>query len=68
VIAPVAAKLAIVLAVLHALLEVHSVSLLIFVAGLILTAILILAPLRGKRGDPTSRAEPGEADSKGQYP
>jgi len=67
VFAPVAAKLAIVLAVLHALLEVHSVSLWIVVAGSILVAILIQVPLCGKRG-PASRAEPGEGDSQSQHP
>jgi len=68
VFAPVAAKLAIVLAVLHALLEVHSVSVWIVVAGSILVAILIQVPLCGKRGGPASRAEPGEGDSQSQHP
>jgi len=64
VIAPVAAKLAIALAVLHALLEVH----LIVVALLIVAALLILVLLCGKRDGPTSRAEPGKGDPKGQHP
>jgi len=64
VIAPVAAKLAIVLAVLHALLEVH----LIVVALLIVAALLILALLCGKRGGSTSRAEPSEGDPQSQHP
>ena len=68
VIAAVAAKLAIVLAVLHSLLEVHSVSLLIVGAVLVLAAILILGLLCGNCGSPASRAEPDEADSKCQHP
>jgi hypothetical protein len=68
VLAAVAAKLAIVVAVLHALLEVHSVSLLIAVAVPVLAAILILVLLCGNRGGPTSRAEPGEGDPQSQNP
>jgi len=63
VFAAVAAKLAIVLAVLHALLEVH-----LIVVGLsIVAALLILALLCGKRGGP-ARAEPDEGDPKNQHP
>jgi hypothetical protein len=68
VLAPVAAKLAIMLAILHALLEVHFVSILIFRAVSALVAILILLLLCGNRGSQTSRAEPGEGDSKSQHP
>jgi len=68
VIAPVAAKLAIVLAILHALLEVHSVSVWIVSAGSIVAALLILALLCGKRGGPASRAKPGEGDPQSQHP
>src|SRR6266436_5965 len=64
VIAPVAAKLAIVLAILHALLEVH----LIVVAVSALAAILILFLLCGKRGGPASHAESGARDPKSQHP
>jgi hypothetical protein len=64
VIAPVAAKLAIVLAILHALVEVH----LLVVALLIVAALLILGLLWGKRGGPASRAEPGEGHPKCQHP
>ena len=64
VIAPVAAKLAIVLAILHALLEVQ----LIVIALSIVAALLILALLCGKRDGSTSRAEPGKGDPKGQHP
>src|SRR6266404_168804 len=64
VITPVAAKLAIVLAVLHALPEVH-----LIVVGLsIVAALLILALLCGNRGGPAARAEPGKGDPKGQHP
>jgi len=68
VVAPVAAKLAIVLAVLDALLEVHSVSVLIVGAGSILVAILILFLPCGNRAGPASRAEPGEGDPQSQHP
>jgi hypothetical protein len=68
VIGPVASKLAIVLAVLHALLEVQWVSLLIVGAIWILAAILILGLLCGNRGGPAGRAEPGEGDPKCQHP
>ena len=77
VVVAVAAKLAIVLAVLHALLKVPSVSVLIVVVAVsILVAImflgLILAPalvlLCGNRGNKPGRAEPGEGDSKCQHP
>jgi hypothetical protein len=57
VFAPVAAKLAIVLAVLHALLEVH----LIIAALSIVAAFLIVAPLCRKRGGPARRVECGHA-------
>ena len=65
-IAPVAAKLAIVLAILHALLKVPSVFLLIAVAVSVLAAILSL--LCGNRGGPASRAESGTGDPKSQHP
>jgi hypothetical protein len=68
VIAPVAAKLAIVLAVLDALLEVHSVSLLIVGAVSVLATILILVLLCGNRGGPARCAEPGEGDPQSQHP
>jgi len=64
VFAPVAAKLAIVLAILHALLEVQ----LIVIALSIVAALLILALLCGKRGSPASRAKPGEGDPQSQHP
>ena len=70
VVVAVAAKLAIVLAVLQALLKVPSVFELIVVAVPVpvLVAILILALLCGNRGSPASRAEPGESDPKSQHP
>jgi len=64
VFAPVAAKLAIVLAILHALPEVH----LIVVALSIVAALLTLALLCGKRSGPASRAESGARDPKSQHP
>ena len=70
VICTVAAKLAIVLTVLQALLKVPSVSELIVVAVPVLVAILILlcgVLLWRNSGSQTSRAEPGESDSKCQH-
>jgi hypothetical protein len=68
VLAPVAAKLAIVLAVLRALLELHPVSVLIVVAGSILAAILILVLRCGNGGGPASGVESGAHDPKSQHP
>jgi hypothetical protein len=65
----VAAKLAIVLAVLHALLKVPSLTALLVIAIWILVAILILAlVLRGNRGIKTRSAEPGDGNSNCQHP
>lgn len=71
-IASIAAILAIVLAVLHPLLEGPSFSALLVVAIWILVPILILALalvlLCGNCGAHAGRAEPGEGDSKCQHP
>src|SRR6266403_1417004 len=62
VIIAVAAKLPVVLAIPQSLLKSASISVLMIVA------VVILALLRGNRGSDTSRAEPGEGDSKCQHP
>ena len=64
VLVPVAARLAIVLAILHALLEVH----LIVVALSIVAALLIVTLLCGKCGGSTSRTESGARNPKSQHP
>jgi hypothetical protein len=68
VVAAVAAILAIVLAVLQTPLKKLPRPMLIFVAVLVLVAILILALLCGSRASKTGRTEPGEGNSKCQHP
>jgi hypothetical protein len=62
VIIAVAAKLPVVLAIPQSLLKSASISVLMIVA------LVVLALLCGNRGSDTSRAEPGEGDSKCQHP